>query len=82
MPYINQEARDELDEWLATMPKILTYGEYNYIITRMLISTKPCCYDDYQELVGLLECCKLELFRQPISRYEDKKKYENGDVYF
>ena len=31
------------------------------------------------ELIGCLECCKLEFYRRLAASYEDKKICENGD---
>jgi hypothetical protein len=42
---------------------------------------KPKCYDDYNSLIGTLECAKQELYRRKIAAYEDKKIEENGEVY-
>jgi hypothetical protein len=33
------------------------------------------------EVVGVLECAKLEIYRRIAAPYEDKKIVENGDVY-
>lgn len=33
------------------------------------------------EIIGALECCKLELYRRIAAPYEDIKIGENGDVY-
>jgi len=38
-------------------------------------------YSDYNALVGVLECAKLEFYRRAVAAYEDKKIKENGDVY-
>jgi len=38
-------------------------------------------YADYNEVMGVLECVKQELYRRLIVPYENKKKEENGDVF-
>jgi hypothetical protein len=38
-------------------------------------------YDNFNEVIGVLECMKLELYRRMIAPYEDTKCKENGDVY-
>jgi len=38
-------------------------------------------YADYNEVIGVLECVKQELYRKVISKYEDKKEKENGTVW-
>ena len=82
MPYIIQEQREELDQWLDQIFLFdLPPGELNYVITRLLLDTKPQSYRDYNALIGVLECCKLELYRKAVAKYEDQKCVENGEVY-
>jgi hypothetical protein len=38
-------------------------------------------YFSYNEVVGVLECVKLEMYRRLVAPYEDRKCKENGDVY-
>lgn len=80
MPYIKKEDREAF--WGGAEPE--TPGELNYAITLMLndyISYNGASYSSYNEVIGVLECVKLELYRRVISKYEDKKMKENGDVY-
>jgi hypothetical protein len=35
----------------------------------------------YNDVIGALECCKLELYRRMVAPYENTKIKENGDVY-
>ena len=37
-------------------------------------------YADINELIGALECAKLEFYRRKAAPYEDKKAVENGDL--
>lgn len=83
MPYITQEARDELigdtADRLAETP-----GELNYQITVLCdeyILNKGMGYTTVNEVVGALECAKLELYRRVLAPYEDQKCFDNGDVY-
>ena len=81
-PYISQEQRAEIDAWLDSIALfVVPPGELNYIITKLLLKTTPESYSDYNTLVGVLECCKLELYRRLIAPYEDRKRDENGEVY-
>jgi hypothetical protein len=69
------------------------YGRLNYVITRLLVDTikdfiqvpgddlATLRYDDYNALIGVLECAKLELYRQLVAKYEDIKIEENGPVF-
>lgn len=80
MPYITQEQRDELDNW-DTIPE--TAGELNYMITRLVHEfweENGSNYQAFNDIVGALECAKLELYRRWIGPYEDVKIMENGDV--
>lgn len=81
MPYIEKSARPELDEWVDTFPKVTDWGELNYVITTLLLRTNPYRYYQYQAIIGLLECCKLEMYRKCVAIYENQKEEENGPVY-
>jgi hypothetical protein len=87
MPYIKQTDRDELerDGALSTRPQ--DAGELNYCFTKLIVDylddsdTGFVSYEKYNEIIGALECCKLELYRRLVAQYEDIKMKENGDVY-
>ena len=81
MPYIKSEARELFDNFVDLDGiSQATVGELNYLITRILMSTNPKSYADYNSLIGCLECCKLELYRRACAVYENKKCLENGDI--
>jgi hypothetical protein len=81
MPYITAESREQLDKG----GKPSTAGELNYAITRLvddyLILKGGIRYGHVNEVIGALECAKLELYRRIAAPYEDKKLDETGDVY-
>jgi len=81
MPYIDAEARERL----AKGDKPQTPGELNYAITRLvdeyLIGRGPIRYAHLNEVVGAMECAKLELYRRVAAPFEDRKFGEMGDVY-
>jgi len=83
MPYIKKKDRKKFDMWNSyKVPS--TCGELNYIfscIIRAYIRIKGECYQTYNDIIGALENCKIELYRRKIAKYEDKKIKENGDVY-
>jgi hypothetical protein len=62
-------------------------GELNYVITKQCVDylrSKPGGkpnYATFNEVIGALECAKLELYRRMIAPYEDEKCKANGDVY-
>ena len=79
MPYIDPESRPHLEpNQVAATP-----GELNYQITRLVDGFLPRRpnYRDLNEVVGVLEVVKLELYRRVVAPYEDVKLAENGDVY-
>ena len=62
----------------------LNPGELNYAFTRMALGYIERHGKDYQhisEVIGALECAKLEFYRRLAAPYEDTKIAENGDVY-
>jgi hypothetical protein len=81
MPYIDAKARVRLAE--GGRPQ--TPGELNYAITRLvdeyLIDKGPMRYAHVNEVIGAMECAKLELYRRIAAPYEDRKIAEMGDVY-
>ena len=84
MPYIKQDRRKEIDSMMKTLnTQIFSAGELNYIFTRILhrqVSFRVKCYDTINFVIGVLECCKLELYRMVAAPYENKKRMENGPV--
>lgn len=80
MPYIPNSDRAALnsDERFPVTP-----GELNYVITRAVhdyLHRRGVSYAVYNELIGVLECTKLELYRRLVAPYEDQKIKQNGDV--
>jgi len=91
MPYISQDKRELLQHSLASLaagiivadPKDQA-GVLNYCISALLnevLKTNGISYRNVNELIGVLECAKLELYRRVASPYEDEKIQSNGDVY-
>lgn len=81
MPYINQDARDRLDFEDGAFPE--TAGELNYVLTLIAHEYWEANGQNYQafnDILGALEGCKLELYRRKIAPYEDEKIWQNGDV--
>lgn len=79
MPYITHFARVRLAE--GGVP--VSAGELNYVLTRIIDArlAGDLSYTTINEVVGVLECVKLELYRRIATPYEDTKRHENGDVY-
>ena len=84
MPYIKQDSRESIDKVLVLMGT-LNVGELNYAITKLVhdycnspYRTKN--YQTYNDVVGVLECAKQELYRSVIGIYEEQKRKANGDI--
>lgn len=83
MPYIQQEDRHTLDPQEPEHRDAMTPGELNYQVT-CLVDAYLAGNLDYQavnDVVGVLECAKLEVYRRIAAPYEDHKLRINGDVY-
>lgn len=85
MPYISPKVREDLKHKLVYGGRsIENVGELNYMITRMVdqyLKDNDLSYSTINEVIGVLECAKLELYRRVASPYEDIKIAQNGDVY-
>lgn len=81
MPYIKQERRDAI--LAGARPQ--NAGELNYAITvvvdQYVQDQGGIRYAHLNEVVGAMECAKLELYRRLAAPYEDQKIAEAGDVY-
>ena len=80
MPYIPQDRRKVLH--VGEIPN--TAGELNYMFTRLCkiyLDKKHRTYQHFNDCIGALEGCKLEMYRRQVVEYENKKIEENGDVW-
>lgn len=80
VPYIPEEQRVHGKRgYFARTP-----GKLNYAITRLCdfyLQDFGVSYQRLNEIIGALECAKLEFARRVVGPYEDSKITENGDVY-
>lgn len=90
MPYINNKDRDKFEENLNHLSQnIHSVGDMNYCISTLISNflediakvEGKVSYHHYNQLIGVLECAKLELYRRLVVPYEDIKLTDNGDVY-
>lgn len=88
MPYIKKEDRKKFNPVIKKIVSILNEsdkispGELNYLISKslyQLFDANPS-YTLGNDLIGMLECVKLEFYRRRVAPYEDKKIEENGDI--
>ena len=80
MPYIRQERRDAI----LAGAKPQDAGELNFAISVLVdnyLKDKGIKYAHLNEVIGALDCAKLELYRRVAAPYEDEKIKQNGDVY-
>lgn len=81
MPYISQDRREKI--LAGERPQ--NAGELNFAITvivdNYLQDQGGIRYAHLNEVVGAMECAKLELYRRLAAPYEDRKIAEAGDVY-
>lgn len=85
MPYIPLEDRSKFEGVREYGYKSLSVGELNYVFTQIILGyleEKGINYSNLNGVIGALDCCKLELYRQLVAPYEDIKEKKNGKVYF
>ena len=85
MPYIKESEKEkfgcvEINGIACTGP-----GELNYVLTKVCLGylsrQTMLSYAMLNDVIGALECCKLEMTRRMVAPYEDSKIKENGDAY-
>mgnify|MGYP005696273487 FL=1 len=89
MPYINPQDREIYEPIIGVLMNDLSNssnwkGDLNFIISTILndmLNAHGTSYSMLNDMVGVLECAKLELYRRVASPYEDEKIESNGDVY-
>lgn len=78
MPYIKREQRSQQARLYPA-----DAGQLNYAITDLCLAylkDKGKRYATINEIVGALDCAKLEFYRRLAAPYEDVKIAENGDI--
>ena len=91
MPYIKQEDRTKFNSAIDDIVDELTnhnrveltsVGNLNYVVSSILweLFRKKPSYTLGNNLIGVLECVKQELYRKLLAEYEDIKEKENGTI--
>lgn len=81
MPYIPQVRRPAVTPYARPA---LTAGELNYQLTvliRNYLEKNGRKYATCNDIIGALDAAKMEFYRRVVSKLEDEKIVENGDVY-
>lgn len=91
MPYIAPDDRDQYEDTIQTLIEDFFHagsdwrGELNFVVSSIIAGLIETWdgprYSQINDLIGVLECIKLELYRRVAAPYEDLKAEENGDVY-
>lgn len=87
MPYLPEDDRLAVEETLledGIMWVPDNAGQLNFAISNFIngyLQKNGLRYNNVNEMIGALECCKLELYRLIAGPYEDVKLAENGEVY-
>lgn len=90
MPYIPQTRRDEIhNELMHDENGGLNWtpqnaGDLNFLLSTFIdnyIIERGVRYANLNEMIGALECAKLELYRVLVAPYEEVKIEDNGGVY-
>ena len=79
MPYIIKDNRKYYEH--TEIPN--NAGELNFFISHMCkqyVQLHGKNYGVLNEVIGVLECAKLEVYRRVVAPYEDIKIRENGDI--
>jgi len=78
MPYIEKKNR----EGARDIP--VNAGELSYNLAQTVmdyLERKQESYQTYNDIIGVLECIKLEIYRRCVVPYEESKRSKNGDVF-
>jgi len=92
MPYIKKQERGNRDLHIDALIEMLSVleatraGSVNYVVTRIIAGSfggKKANYRALNEMIGVLECAKLEGYRRLAAPYEDQKIQDplNGDLH-
>lgn len=82
MPYIKRNKRERFLEALDLLPTPADPGELNFVLTVICRDYLDSSgrYQAFNDVVGALENCKLELYRRHLAAFEDEAIKRNGDV--
>ena len=80
MPYIEAGIRESLEQGRKpTKP-----GELNYLMSQLIksyLAMRGLNYTSLNDVIGVLDCIKMEVYRRIAAPYENTKMSEHGDVF-
>jgi hypothetical protein len=79
MPYIPKSEKAKVDQDNL----ITNAGQFNYALNQVIsiyLEQNSMSYQTCNDIIGAMECAKMELYRRLLAPYEDKKILQNGDV--
>lgn len=79
MPYIPRSEKKKVDQDNL----IVNAGQFNYALNQLIsvyLDQNSINYQTCNDVIGAMECAKMELYRRLVAPYEDKKILQNGDV--
>ncbi len=92
MPYIKEEHRQTIDPIIAELKRSfvnITLDDenvklecvVNYAILKLLSEMySGKTYDEINDVIGMLECCKLEYYRKVAAIVNDQSEYDFGEI--
>ncbi len=82
MPYILQENRPTMDKVVDAMVEagVKANGDLNYILFKYFLTNISKKYNPIKNYCAELTECVVEIRRTILSKYEDKKRIENGEI--
>ena len=91
MPYIRKEQRPSIDAAVESLKcaiqdnvkeGISSDASINYALCRLYRELNPQTYPEMAKILSGMDMAKMEIYRRCVSRYEDAKLVQNGDVFF
>jgi hypothetical protein len=86
MPYINKDSRERfdviVDKFILEIKNDVMSGDLNYLVSSFLwkLFQNNKSYSSINQIIGVLECVKLEFYRRQAAPYEDTKLGTHGDI--
>lgn len=80
MPYIPKSQRNKINQ--ASHGVLDNAGALNYTLHQLVheyLDQNKITYQSLNDVIGVLECAKQEIYRRIASDYEDRKILQNGD---